>query len=88
MKNHEKIPGWFSDDGCPEHGCPAKKTYTLGSTMSAETDVTVFNGCWCAVAVRHDPVGTYPSEASYYVSYNEAAGVGRFHAAMAAAKYR
>jgi len=76
------------DDCCPVHGGGIKKTYTFGSTMSAETDVSVFRGCQCAVAVRHDPIGILRSAASYHKSFNSASGVGKLHAAMAAAKYR
>ena len=76
------------EDCCPVHGGEVKKTYTFGSTMSAETDVHVFHGCKCAVSESHDPVGTYPSVARYHESYSNASGVGRLRAMDAAAKYR
>lgn len=79
----------FSEgDACPKHGTEHKKTYTFGSSMSAETDVCVFRGCRCAVAIQHDPIGVLPSVAKLCDSYDDAHGVGRLHAMMAAAKYR
>ncbi len=85
---HASLPEFSEGCDCPKHGTAHKKTYTFGSTMSAETSVCVFYGCKCAVAVRHDPVGTYDSSATYHTSYDNATGVGRLHAAMASAKYR
>jgi len=76
------------DGRCPVHGTPHRKTYTYGSTMSAETEVFTFRGCRCAVSVRHDPVGTYPPVVQHHQTFNDAAGTGRLHAMLAAAKYR
>ena len=56
--------------------------------MSAETDVCTFRGCRCAVAIKHDPVGTYQSVAVYCIDYDTASGIGRLHSMQAAAKYR
>jgi hypothetical protein len=75
-------------DTCPVHGSAYKKTYMFGSTMSAETEVSIFDGCKCAIAERHDPVGTYVSKITYHSSYNAAYGVAKLHAEMAKAKYR
>lgn len=88
MTNHTVVDGWYEGDECPVHGTEHRKTYTFGSTMSAETSVCTFTGCRCAMAVSHDPVGTYPSVAKYHDSYAGATGQGKLHAAMAAAKYR
>lgn len=88
LKNHDHVDGYGDGDACPRHDSESKKTYTFGSTMSAETTVTVFHGCKCAVAVRHDPVGTYQSVASYHTNYNDATGVAHLHAQGASAKYR
>ena len=71
---------------CPRHGGKLRKIYRYGSSMSAETDLFTFYGCNCSVAIRHDPVGTYPSTATYYTTFAD--GVGRLHAKLAAAKYR
>lgn len=87
MKDHTTVE-WNESDTCPVHGTEHRKTYTFGSSMSAETEVCVFRGCRCAVALRHDPVGTYQSVATYHTSYDSASGVGRLHALEAAAKYR
>ena len=87
LKDHDRVD-YCEGDACPEHGTECKKSYTFGSTMSAETDVCVFRGCGCAVAIRHDPVGTLKSVATWHTSYNNASGVGRLHAMEAAAKYR
>jgi hypothetical protein len=84
----QKTVDFVEGDTCPEHGTSHKKTYTFGSSMSAETNVCVFKGCRCAVAIQHDPVGTYPSVATLCDSYDSASGVGRLHAMQAAAKYR
>jgi hypothetical protein len=85
LKEHSVIE---FDDRCPCHGNKLKKQYTFGSTMTAETTVSVFYGCQCAVAERHDPIGILPNVASYHKSYANASGVGRLHALEAAAKYR
>jgi len=87
IKAHDQV-AYDAGDCCPVHGGAFKKLYTFGSTMSAETEVCVFHGCRCAVAIKHDPVGTYASEATWHPSYDDASGVGRLRAAMAAAKYR
>lgn len=73
------------DAKCPCHGGKLRKIYRYGSTMTAETDLFTFYGCGCSVAIRHDPVGTYPSVATYHDHF--ASGVGRFHAMRAADKY-
>jgi len=87
LADHAALGDGF-DDCCPVHGGKIKKTYTFGSTMSAETDVHVFCGCGCAVAERHDPIGILQSAVSYHTSYSNASGVGKLHAMLAAAKYR
>lgn len=90
--NFDHLPDFLNgapeNDTCPCHGTPIKKSYTYGSTMSAETDVYVFSGCKCAVSVRHDPVGTYDSVAQYHDNFGDAAGTGKLHAMRAATKYR
>lgn len=79
----------WNEETCPAHNdSHHKKTYTFGSTMSAETEVHVFRSCRCAVAVAHDPVGTYDARVTYHTSFNSASGTGRLRSAMAAAKYR
>jgi Zn-dependent M28 family amino/carboxypeptidase len=88
MKDHDQVNEYSEGDNCPVHDTACKKTYTFGSTMSAETDVCVFHGCRCAVAVRHDPIGILPGVATWHPTYNDATGVGRLHSAMASAKYR
>ena len=75
-------------DDCPVHGTTFKKSYTFGSTMTAETEVCTFAGCRCAVAISHDPVGTYPGVAKYCESYGSAAGRGTLNAKLWAAKLR
>ena len=87
IAEHTRIE-FYEGDACPVHGTEHKKTYHFGSTMSAETDVCVFRGCQCAVAIRHDPVGTLNSTPTYHTSYGAASGVGRLHAMDSAAKYR
>jgi hypothetical protein len=88
MKPHDELPDWAEGDQCPVHESSHKKTYTFGSSMSAETSVCVFHGCRCAVAVSHDPVGTYPSVARWFPSYGDASGVGVLRAMDAAVRYR
>jgi len=91
MESHTKIDTHdFENSGhkCPCHRTSFRKIYTHGSTMSAETDVYTFVGCQCAVAVRHDSGGFYPSVATYHKTYGEASGTGRLHAALTADKYR
>ena len=83
-----RVPNFHPGDRCPCHATPFKKIYTFGSSMTAETEVTVFRGCRCAVAVRHDPIGVLRSTATLCASYSEASGVGRLHAMEAAARYR
>ena len=85
---HRLDPSYDAGDPCPVHGTPHRKTYTFGSTLSGETDVSMFRGCQCATAIRHDPVGTLRSTASYHTSYAGAAGVGTLHKMEMAAKYR
>ena len=87
MTNYDTID-WAEGDTCPVHDTPHKKTYTFGSTMSAETDVCTFRGCRCAVAIKHDPVGTYQAVATYCIDYDTASSIGRLHAMQAAVKYR
>jgi hypothetical protein len=87
ISEHTRIE-FFEGDCCPVHENAHKKTYHFGSSMSAETDVCVFRGCGCAVAIRHDPIGTLKSTATYHETYGNASGVGRLHAMEAAAKYR
>lgn len=87
LKNHDRVD-YYEAEECPVHDTPHKKTYTFGSTMSAETDVCVFRGCKCAVAIRHDPVGTLEAVATWHTTYNDATGVAKLHAMLAAAKYR
>lgn len=87
IRQHETIE-FTEGDVCPNHGNAHKKTYTFGSSMSGETDVCVFRGCRCAVAICHDPVGTYQASAHYHGSYESAAGQGRLYAMLCAAKYR
>jgi len=77
LKDHTILNDY--QDCCPVHGCECKKEYTFGSSMSAETTVAVFSGCQCAVAVRHDPIGTLDSVVSYHTSYRNASGVGALH---------
>lgn len=84
-------PCQFDESGnhCPRHPRSAvKKTYTFGSSMSAETEVVVFDRCRCAVAIRHDPIGQYPASATIHDSYGDATGYAVLHRDMAAAKYR
>jgi hypothetical protein len=88
MNEHDTVESFDVGDACPVHRSPFKKRYTFGSTLSAETDVCVFKGCRCAVAVSHDPVGILRSVATYHASYDSASGVGRLRAMDAAAKYR
>ncbi len=91
MESHTRIDSQefeCSDHKCPCHKTAFRKMYTYGSTMSAETDVYTFTGCGCAVSIRHDAGGFYPSVATYHETYDEARGAGRFHAALAADKYR
>lgn len=76
------------EDCCPVHGGPVKREYTYGSDYSARTDVCVFEGCRCAVAVAHDPIGVLPASYTYCTDFDSAAGIGRLRAASAAAKYR
>lgn len=86
MQDHDRIEDY--NDVCPVHGGDVKKRYGFGSSMTGETDVYVFTTCRCAVAVRHDPVGTYESTATYHTSYDNASGVGKLHAMTMGAKYR
>jgi hypothetical protein len=88
IKDHAEIEFNEHPHTCPVHGTAHRKTYTYGSTMSAETDVVTFVGCGCAVSISHDPVGTYPSLARYHKTFAGAAGLGRLRAMDAAAKYR
>lgn len=89
MTNHSLLTNYCEGESlCPVHQTSHRKTYTFGSTLSAETDVVTFRGCKCAVAIAHDPVGTYPSRVTYHTSYESAAGLGRLRAMDAAAKYR
>lgn len=88
VRNGDHLPDCGYEIGCPVHGGPVRKVYTYGSTMSAETEVYAYRGCGCAVSLRHDPVGTYPSVAQYHATFDAAAGTGRLHAMRAAAKYR
>ena len=90
MEDGTKLESFESEagDGCPVHGGKVRKCYTHGSSMSAETEVFTFKTCRCAVAVRHDPIGTYPATITYHTSYDAASGTGKLHAMMAAAKYR
>jgi hypothetical protein len=88
VKDHTTIDFDEGNDRCPVHGSNIRKRYDFGSSMSAETEVFVFKGCRCAIAVRHDPVGTLRSVATYHTNYDSASGVGRLHALEAIAKYR
>ena len=88
IKPNDQLPDFHAGDDCPRHGSPHRKTYTFGSSMSAETDVCTFRGCKCVVVVMHDPVGTYPSVAVYKARWEDAAGVGKLRAMDAAVKYR
>jgi hypothetical protein len=53
--------------------------------MSMETDLFTFFGCSCSVSISHDPVGTYPSVATYWDHFN--GGIGKLNAMCAKAKY-
>ena len=87
--DHDTIKEFDEGDVCPNHvNSHHKKTYEFGSTMSAQTDVCVFDRCKCAVSISRDPIGILPSVARYHTSYNNASGVGRLRALDAAAKYR
>jgi hypothetical protein len=70
---------------CPNHGGTLRKIYRYGSTMSMETDLFTFYGCSCSVSISHDPVGTYPSVATYWDHFN--GGIGKLNAMCAKAKY-
>ena len=85
MNDYDRLDNQSASDPCPSCGTQSRKTYTFGSSLSAETDVVVFAGCDCAVAIRHDPIGTYPSVASYHPSYEQAAGVAVLHRDLAKA---
>lgn len=87
IKANEYLDQFVDGDDCPKHGTPHRKVYTYGSTMSGETEVCTFRGCGCAVSISHDPVGG-PSSAQYHETFDHAAGRGRLHAMMMAAKYR
>lgn len=88
IQNHTECD-YEEGDCCPNHAqSEFKKMYTFGSSMSAETEVIVFKACKCAVAICHDPVGTYDSRVIYFTSYDNAHGVGKLRAMDAKAKYR
>ena len=82
------VANFTEGDPCPIHGTDHKKTYTFGSSMSAETSVCVFKGCRCAVSVAHDPIGVLPATVRLHESYSDATGVGRIRAMDWAAKLR
>lgn len=88
IKAYDTVESFAAGDNCPAHNTEHRKIYTFGSSMSAETEVCTFKGCRCAVAVKHDPVGTYASVATYHESYDSAAGSGKLRSAWAKAYYR
>lgn len=68
------------DSACPQHNTPLRKVYTFGSCYSAETLVSTFKGCKCAVAEQHDPIGILPTVVTYHDNFASAGGVGKLRA--------
>jgi hypothetical protein len=88
LENYAVVEEFSEGDACPVHGTKHRKTYTFGSTMSAETEACTFTGCRCTVAIKHDPCGCLPSEAVYCEDFDTARGIGKLRAMDAAIKYR
>ena len=65
-------------DFCPVHNTEAKKTYTFGKCQDAE--VTVFNGCKCAVCFTFNG---FNDPGTYHESYKQASGAAKLAVAQA-----
>jgi len=73
LANHTYIPDWDGET-CPVHGHPVKKQYTFGMN---DAEVSVFDGCRCAVCVDHGSAccgGREETDATYHTDYDAAQG--------------
>ena len=85
MKSGQKISAWPTMEcRCPAHDNPPKKVYDFGER---DAELTVFQGCPCAVTQQFDPVGVFDYQAVYFTGYSEASGLARFVADNNAARY-
>lgn len=91
MNDYDEVDRDFDPDDdstCPVHKTAIRKVYTFGSRRSAETEVCVFKGCKCAVAIWHDPIGGILTKATYHTTFASAGGVGKLRASDWAVKLK